>query len=59
MPFLDSIHIPILKNRYHIYKYIDPIYNILYQYISSPGMLPKVLLYIDFYFFVLKMLLII
>ena len=30
---------------------VDQIYNILYQYISSPGMLPKVLIYIDFYFF--------
>ena len=55
-PFLDSIHIPILKNRYHIYIhtyiyiYIDPIYNILYQYISSPGKLPKVLMYIYLFF---------
>ena len=47
MPFFDSIHIPILKNRYHIYIYIDPIYSILYQYISCPVMLPNVLMYID------------
>ena len=49
MPFFDSIHIPILKNRHRIY--IHPIYSILYQYISSPVMLPKVLMFIDLYFF--------
>ena len=49
MPFFNSI----LKNRYHIYiyTYIDPIYSILYQYISCPVMLPNVLMYIDLYFF--------
>ena len=35
----------------YIYIYIDPIYSILYQYISSPVMLPNVLMYIDLYFF--------
>ena len=60
IPFLDSIHIPILKKPIsYIYIYIDPIYNILYQYISSPGMLPKVLLNWFLFFFVLKILLII
>ena len=35
----------------YIYIYIDPSYNILYQYMSSPGMLPKVIMWIDLYFF--------
>ena len=49
MPFFDPIHIPILKNLYYVYIYIDPIYSILYQYISSTGMLHKVLMYIHLY----------
>ena len=32
MPFLDSIHIPILKNRYHIHTYI---YIYIYIYWSN------------------------
>ena len=53
MPFFDSIHIQILQkplSYIYIYIYIDPTYNILYQYISSPGMLPKVIMWIDLFF---------
>ena len=35
----------------YIYIYIDPIYSILYQYKSSTGVLPKVLMYIDLYLY--------
>ena len=68
MPFFDSIHIPILKNRHYVYIYIyiyieiqsivycdnTYIYIYIYIYISSPGMLPKVLMYIDLCFFFSK-----